>query len=457
VSVRHLPARTEEESWHLKDLLEHGATFESLAGKLFHDPRLAQNGGYLGFIGWGEMDPAFEDAAYSLPVGVISTPVRTAQGFSIMRVEKKWTVPLSSQQDYLSARKKILMTLRANKIVDEGMNFGSAVLANLHVQIDDRILHQLFDCWNDILATPNLESPPLSGLSHEREHRILLSCKLGQWTVSDFLRKLKFTSQRQRSRIRSVNDLRECIYGLVTRAELVDRAKSLGYLEDEEVLSQINGRVNYYLYSRWHDEAVDSVTYREHPSISASNEQEKKSETVRLLQEHRMKAYFEKSGERFRFPDEVRISEIFVYSKLDAVDLLKRLTEGGNFRELALKYSKREWGRLKAGDLGYHTQEEYGILGPKIFSSLKGDIIGPAPIDSGYSIVQVVDKRAGRAKTFGEAREDILSRLEPRWQNIAFFNALSRLQRLAKLEINEERLQRLPWNDPVSLAMATTP
>jgi peptidyl-prolyl cis-trans isomerase SurA len=36
---------------------------------------------------------AFEDAAYSLPVGVVSSPVRTAMGFHLMRVNRKVTNP----------------------------------------------------------------------------------------------------------------------------------------------------------------------------------------------------------------------------------------------------------------------------------------------------------------------------------------------------------------------------
>jgi peptidyl-prolyl cis-trans isomerase SurA len=36
---------------------------------------------------------AFEDVAYSLPIGVVSSPVRTAKGFHLMRVNKKITNP----------------------------------------------------------------------------------------------------------------------------------------------------------------------------------------------------------------------------------------------------------------------------------------------------------------------------------------------------------------------------
>ena len=87
IAARHLFAQTEEEADNLYQLLMAGQDFKTLAKQVFTDSTLRNNGGYLGYFTWGDMDPAFEDAAFSLKVGEISKPVKTKYGYSIIKVE----------------------------------------------------------------------------------------------------------------------------------------------------------------------------------------------------------------------------------------------------------------------------------------------------------------------------------------------------------------------------------
>lgn len=63
------------------------APFDSLARAFSEDPSAAYNAGDLGWFGQGQMVSEFEDAAYSLKAGeVTSTPVRTKFGYHIIHV-----------------------------------------------------------------------------------------------------------------------------------------------------------------------------------------------------------------------------------------------------------------------------------------------------------------------------------------------------------------------------------
>ena len=69
--------------------LNSGEDFATLAQKFSDDTGSATQGGDLGFFGRGQMVKEFEDAAFSLPIGQISEPVKSQFGYHIIRVEEK--------------------------------------------------------------------------------------------------------------------------------------------------------------------------------------------------------------------------------------------------------------------------------------------------------------------------------------------------------------------------------
>jgi NIMA-interacting peptidyl-prolyl cis-trans isomerase 1 len=74
------PATSEEEE---EDLSELRATFEELA-KTESDCSSAKKGGDLGWFGRKKMQPAFEEASFSLQVGELSDIVDTSSGLHIL-------------------------------------------------------------------------------------------------------------------------------------------------------------------------------------------------------------------------------------------------------------------------------------------------------------------------------------------------------------------------------------
>lgn len=64
-----------------------GEAFEAVAKSVSKDPGSASQGGALGEIEKGIMDPAFEQSAFTLPVGELSPPVRSSFGYHLIEVE----------------------------------------------------------------------------------------------------------------------------------------------------------------------------------------------------------------------------------------------------------------------------------------------------------------------------------------------------------------------------------
>lgn len=83
-----------------------GVDFAELAKKKSEGPSAA-DGGDLGFFKRGVMTAEFERAAFSLPVGGVSEPIRTKFGWHVLKVEEKRALaapPLDEVKDQLRER-----------------------------------------------------------------------------------------------------------------------------------------------------------------------------------------------------------------------------------------------------------------------------------------------------------------------------------------------------------------
>ena len=84
---------TEEEALakaiELKKKLDGGADFATLAKAESDDTGSGLNGGDLGTFKHGQMVPAFEAAAFALPVGKQSDPVKTQFGYHLIKMDSK--------------------------------------------------------------------------------------------------------------------------------------------------------------------------------------------------------------------------------------------------------------------------------------------------------------------------------------------------------------------------------
>ena len=85
VRASHILVKTEQEANGILFDLKRGASFEEEAKK--HSLCPSKNkGGDLGWFGKGMMVKEFETAAFALPVGELSKPIKTQFGFHIIKV-----------------------------------------------------------------------------------------------------------------------------------------------------------------------------------------------------------------------------------------------------------------------------------------------------------------------------------------------------------------------------------
>ena len=119
----------------IRKRIESGEDFAKVAKEVSQDPGSAAQGGDLGFIEKGLMDPAFDQAAFSLKQGEVSEPVRTQFGYHLLevtKIEPSKVKPFEEVKDQLAAR--------AKKRNAEGAYYDSAEkLANMTYESPDSL------------------------------------------------------------------------------------------------------------------------------------------------------------------------------------------------------------------------------------------------------------------------------------------------------------------------------
>jgi foldase protein PrsA len=88
IHVRHILVASAQQAQAVREQLLQGKDFGALAKQYSVDEATKQNGGDLGWLPKGVIDPRFEAIAFQLKVGQISEVVQTESGFHIIKVEE---------------------------------------------------------------------------------------------------------------------------------------------------------------------------------------------------------------------------------------------------------------------------------------------------------------------------------------------------------------------------------
>ncbi|ARK12132.2 peptidylprolyl isomerase [Fibrella sp. ES10-3-2-2] len=92
ISEEALPADTlaaYQQILAVRGRLLSGEAFATVAKEVSKDPTVAQNGGDLGYFSAFQTIYPFENAAYTIPVGSLSTPIRTRFGYHLIQVKDR--------------------------------------------------------------------------------------------------------------------------------------------------------------------------------------------------------------------------------------------------------------------------------------------------------------------------------------------------------------------------------
>ncbi|HEX9079652.1 MAG TPA: peptidylprolyl isomerase [Desulfuromonadaceae bacterium] len=166
----------------------------------------------------------------------------------------------------------------------------------------------------------------------------------------------------------------------------------------------------------------------------------KKVEAEANVSDADLKKFYEQNKDKFKAPEQIRASHILVKTEKEAKDILAQLKAGGNFEELAKKYSI-DSSAAKGGDLGWFGKGAMVPAFEKAAMGLKeGQISDVVKSDFGYHIIKLTGKRPAGVRPFEEVKDQIKAAILPSKQQEIFQKIKEDLKKNAKITIKEDVL-----------------
>ncbi|MGD6890083.1 peptidylprolyl isomerase PrsA [Bacillus mobilis] len=141
IKASHILVSDENEAKEIKKKLDAGASFEELAKQESQDLLSKDKGGDLGYFHSGTMTPEFETTAYKLKIDQISEPVKSPNGYHIIKLTGK-----KDLQPYDEVKDSIRKNLEAERIADPTFSHKliQKELKKANIKINDSDLEDTF-------------------------------------------------------------------------------------------------------------------------------------------------------------------------------------------------------------------------------------------------------------------------------------------------------------------------
>ncbi len=417
IAARHLYAETEEEADNLYELLKIGVDFNYLAGQTFTDSVLKNNGGYLGYFSWGDMDPAFEDAAYSMKVGEISKPVKTEYGFSIIKIEDILSNPLLTENQFLNKKQQLIRLIKIWKKKPAEIEYLKKIIELDKISFDDAALNKFFSGFSAGGLNSPEESEKIKSSLNPDAKCAEFDGKI--YTVSDIMEWIQELPSSYNDRIKNIEDLKSVVKGFIIQEKLLKIAEEKGYAKNPEVL-EASAKMGSNLFLKYKKKSIIDGC-----EISDSEALE----------------FYRKNLDLFSSEKELNVQEIILQDQDSAQFIMRRLKNGEDFGKLAKAYSFRNWSSENGGEMGFAPVSKYGMLKDTLWNSEIGSLIGPLKVQDYYGIFKVLGKVDKKPFEFDEVKEKTVSAVKLEKRSRIMESYLKEIQKKVIVEINNQLLK----------------
>jgi peptidyl-prolyl cis-trans isomerase D len=167
----------------------------------------------------------------------------------------------------------------------------------------------------------------------------------------------------------------------------------------------------------------ESYRVPERKSVAVLVADQDKIAATLQIPDTQLRAAYDQNKDHFRTPERVKVRHILFQTtnkppaevekiKAKALDVLKQVKNGGNFAELAKKYSEDPGSGSKGGDLDWVVRGQTVKNFENAAFSLKPNQIGDlVTTEYGYHILQVLDKQDAKLQPFEQVKDQLTTEM----------------------------------------------
>lgn len=399
--TRQIVVDSRDEAESVARMLAAGEDFEALARQC----SIAASriyGGRLPLLGWGAMEPAWEETVGRLAPGEIAPAFATPDGFEIVQLEE--IVPVE-RPPFEQAARRIEGILKKRKTEERRRELSDFLWSKYHVRRSD----------------VDLGPEGLHAALKERGDEPIAAWDGGKLTVKEFVREVDWRELAGllpgRFRTEMELRLRQSVNEPLARLE----AKGRGLEKTPEVARPV--RV-------YRHDLMERALYADFVLKDVH------------VTEDAVRAYYEGHRTELTAPEQRRVAHIVVPSEEEAREVRAKLDAGESFVALVTAHSSDAPSVKKGGDLGWITKKEATGEFEKVFSLEEGQITEPLKSKFGWHLIKVEKIVPERPQTLDEAKESIRKTLTEQKQREARAVWVKKLRDAATIRVSNPGIRK---------------
>lgn len=409
----HILSATEEDAREVLKELRKGREFSEVAKERSLADDAVLGGDLKQFFGPLDAATSLVRGAHGLPVGEVSEPIQTADGFEIITILDEQKVSLNE------VRSQIARILHRKEFFKEHGKYVAQLESKFQV-----VYHEA-----GINALLRASSAGSVSLSDTDEDVPLVSYVDGAAvSAGEGSRALVTTGMPLRLLTDSLHAVQSLRVRLLADTLLVREAVAQGI-----------------------DRRPDFVKEFEEQRRRVLVGQLRRGEVLRNIEitEEAIRKRYENEKEEYRLPMRADVTEILVDSEQRALELLRQIEAGANMEMLAVQHSQRPGARQNRGHLHITSGgDDWGALLDRAKAAEIGIVVGPVNLgDLGYSLLRV-NERAGGIRTLEEVRHILIYKLKRMQNRLAFEQYIDHL----RSKYND----RVEWNNELIAEVGST-
>ncbi len=432
IRARHLFVKTKEQADSLLTLLRQGYTFRQLSQNLFRDSTLAKNGGDLGYFSFGDMDEAFENAAYKLRVGEISEPVETRWGYHIIKLEDRIVSPILPESEFQTQKHRIERVIRerketalANEYVKDLMKDKNVVVKADAVNFLVRAARKIKKQTDKLLPEklPDVTDEEILSVQKDVENHLqdtVVEFAGGKWTLETFFRKAAESLPQDRPDLTSHLDIAEKIAVMVRNEFLLKEALAEGLDRLPEVRRQIRKQKTRLISDLVRTDIIQNIR----------------------LSEEDIQNYYRSHPKRYSSPEKFHLREIVLPDSALAWEIYNKIKKGEDFCSLAKKYSIREKTAQRCGDLGILVAPDHPQIAQIARKLNEFEVSQPFYLHDSYFLLQLIERIPPKLLPISEVINLVVSDAKKALIQNAITRITDEMRKKYTIKIYENRLKK---------------